>query len=112
MYCLAATDNLLSAAGLDAGVTALANLDLQIHKGSANSLDVLRKKWIQAVDAEVPVIRDQFTLAIGVQATEVTDQLTDNLAQHREQLRESERSHPRAHRPTGEPDAPGDHHPA
>ncbi|WP_330280840.1 hypothetical protein OHB53_08095 [Streptomyces sp. NBC_00056] len=112
MYGLAATDNLLSAAGLDAGVTAPANHGLQIHKGSANSLDALRKEWIHAVDAEVTAIRDQFTLAIDVQPTEVTDQLTDHLAQDGEQLGESERSHPRAHRPTGEPDAPRDHRPA
>lgn len=89
MYGLAAAGTLLPPAGLVAGVAALVYLGLQIRRGRASSLDVLREEWIQAIDAEVTAVRDQFTLAIGIQATEVIDHLTDDLAQYREQLEES-----------------------
>ncbi|MFD7612601.1 hypothetical protein [Streptomyces sp. NPDC059828] len=72
-----------------AGVAGLVHLGIQIRKGRASSPDVLREEWIQAVDAEATAVRQQFTLAISVQATEVVDHLTDNLDRYREHLEES-----------------------
>ncbi|MEU2155069.1 hypothetical protein ABZ532_08590 [Streptomyces sp. NPDC019396] len=89
VYGLAAAGTLLPPAGLVAGVAGLVYLGIQIRKGRASSLDVLREEWIQAVDAEATAVRQQFTLAISVQATEVVDHLTDNLDRYREHLEES-----------------------
>jgi hypothetical protein len=89
LYGLAAAGTLLPPAGMVAGAAGLVYLGLQIRKGRASSIDVLREEWIQAIDTEAAAVRDQFTLATGVQATDVIDHLTDNLAQYREQLEES-----------------------
>ncbi|MEU8972174.1 dynamin family protein [Streptomyces monashensis] len=89
LYGLAAAGTLFPPAGLVAGIAALVFIGVQRRKGRISSLQVLQDEWIGAMDAEVAAIKEQFTLATGVQGTDVVDHLMDNLAQYREQLEQS-----------------------
>ncbi|MFD6298765.1 dynamin family protein [Streptomyces sp. NPDC060235] len=89
LYGLAAAGTLFPPAGLVAGVAAVVFLGVQRRKGRISSLHVLQDEWISSIDSEVTAIKDQFTLATGVQGTDVIDHLMDNLAQYREQLEHS-----------------------
>ncbi|GGO97237.1 hypothetical protein [Wenjunlia tyrosinilytica] len=89
LYGLAAAGTIFPPAGLVAGVAALVFLGIQRRKGRISSLEVLQDEWISGIDSEVTAVKEQFTLATGVQGTDVIDHLTDNLAQYREQLEQS-----------------------